>query len=174
VDFTQLPNEVAVRAPLELWDLAAPAGTTTGELELLLDELELAAPEPGRALLAALRRNPASELAGQLARQALGRLYQDDRLRPCVEEAVRRAAEPHMDLLPAITPAVLVILVLGTIEVEKTPDGGFRLKLRADDLIRAFADYARALPEGVVRAVVDALKPDRQGQHGPPAGGGRG
>jgi len=174
VDFTQLPDEVAVRTLLELWDLAAPAGTTTGELELLLDELELAAPEPGRALLAALRQNPASELGGQLARQAPGRLYQDDRLRPYVEGAVRRAAEPHMDLLPAITPAVLVILVLGTIEVEKTPEGGFRLKLRADDLIRAFADYARALPEGVVRGLAEALKPDRQDQDGPPAGGGRG
>jgi hypothetical protein len=140
-----------------------PAGLFAGGKPSLADLADVAdrvreeAPADLRPFIEGVVDAPGSEARGEVARLLLDQFARSPGLQGYVDEALRRAAMPHM-ALPLIYPAVILALAAMPSKIELGDDG--RLKAiewnqlgKAADFVKALTGFVKALPEGVRSAV---------------------
>jgi hypothetical protein len=137
--------------PAELWqDRTKPS---VARLETLADRMDENAPEEIRSALKVLRGEEDVECKGEVAKIILESFWQQDALRPYVEQALAKMAEPHMVIDPiSIGIIITVLAVLSSKYHKKTTDKNGRtselsLEGGAPKLIEAFTGFVKALPK---------------------------
>jgi hypothetical protein len=140
--YEQLPAEAFTGGKPSLADLADVTERVAEE-----------APADLKPLLEVVVESAEESKRGEFAKLVLDRFNQEPGLRPYVDEALRRAAMPHM-ALPLIYPAVIIALAIIPSKMEFDKKG--RLKKiewnqldKTANLVKALTGFVKALPSGV-------------------------
>jgi hypothetical protein len=153
----QAVRELFDLLPRDLFDGGKP---TLTDLDDLAKEARDAAPPEVAPFMDAMLAEKATEARGEVARLVLDQAAQTSGLRDYVDEALRRAAQPHMDLLLLAGVVVLAMIVvpkkikfkdgkLESIEWGQLQDGA--------KLMHEVTGFVKALPSEVKSALFSAL-----------------
>lgn len=156
-----LSSEQAQRAVLAFYDLMPGEiwkdGTkpSVARLETLAGRLQEHAPDEIQTVLKALRGEGDLELKGEVAIFLLESFAQHESLRPYVEQALLKIAQPHMAIDPVSIGIIVTLLAAfsSTIHFKGTSkDKKIEIILdgKAPELIEAFTGFVKVLPKKIL------------------------
>ena len=152
----QAVRELFDLLPRDLFEGGKP---TVTDLDDLAKEARDAAPLEVAPFMDAMLAEEATEVRGEVARLVLDQAAQTPGLRDYVDEALRRAAQPHMDLLLLAGVVVLAMIVVPkNIEFKdgKLESIGWGQLEDGAKLMHEVAGFVKALPSEVKSALFGA------------------
>jgi len=131
--------------PSELWeDQTKPS---LARMETLSDRVKENASGDVRPFVNALLAEGNTERKGEMAKLLLQTFAQQDALRPYVEQALTRSAEPHMAPIPVDIGTLLIVLALLSVKMDvKTKWVKFHFEGAAPELVEKFTGLVKTLP----------------------------